>query len=285
MSRAGPFAVPLLAGVFTLAMSGPPSTPVATAAPSHFAPRWASAALQAPRPGEDDTPWRFFRENVRHADSLGHWLALFFFTMVLTALYLPRLLNGIAIVVGVLALVKPEVRNSSLVRSGLALFFLGFVALAVAGRFNDNPLGIGFLFAFSRPLAAVMMVLGAVQRLLKRTDKGLARDIAALVASAESSHPVWPDDPPLPEVDRVATRGSAAGSALVELLGAELDDPSNTNPRTVHVEQQAALALCKIYGVLPTAGETVPDSRSTPQNTSQVSGFWRRKISGAKRHG
>jgi hypothetical protein len=237
-------------------------------------------ALQAPGPSDNDTPWRFFRENLAHADSPMKWLALIFFTMVLTALYLPRLLNAIAFVVAVLALVNSKVRNSQLVRIGLTVFVLGFVALNVAGRFNDNALGVGFLFAFSRPLAAVMMVLGATQALLKRTDQRLNRDIAALVASAESTRPVWPDEPPLPEVDLVASHGLRAGSALVALLGHDLDNPSSTNPPSVHVEQQAELALCKIYRVLPTAGETVRDARSVPSDhNSQVSVFWRRKVS------
>ena len=68
------------------------------------------------------------------------------------------------------------------------------------------------------------------------------------------------------------------------ILGAELDDPSSTNPRNVHVEQQAALALCKIYSVLPTAGETVRDARTTPQDNGHVNGFWRRKVSATKGH-
>ena len=160
----------------------------------------------------------------------------------------------------------------------MAVFVLGFVALKVASRFNDNALGVGFLFAFSRPLAAVMMVLGAVQALLKRTDKRLDRDIAALVASAESTRPVWPDEPPLPEVDLVALHGSRAGAALVAVLDRDLDDPSNSNSPSVHVKQQAALALCKIYRVPPTAGETIHDARSTPDSNSQVGGFWRRKV-------
>jgi hypothetical protein len=158
------------------------------------------------------------------------------------------------------------------------------VALVVAGRFSDNPLGAGFLFAFTTPLGAVMMLLGAMQALLERPDKRLNRDIAASVTSAEGARPVWPDEPPVPEVDRVATHGPRAGSALLVLLAAEPDDPSSASPRNVHVEQQAALALCKIYSVLPTAGETVRDARSTPQENSQVTGFWRRKVSATKGH-
>jgi hypothetical protein len=120
-------------------------------------------------------------------------------------MYLPRLVFGMVIGVGVLALVKPEVRRSRLVRGGLVLVSVGWVALVVAGRFNDNPLGFGFLFAFTTPLGAVMMLAGAIGALLKRTDTRLNRDIAALVTSAEGSRPVWPDQPPLPEVDASAT--------------------------------------------------------------------------------
>ena len=48
--------------------------------------------------------------------------------------------------------------------------------------------------------------------------------------------------------------------------------------------QARAVALCKVYGVLPTAGETVRDARSTPLDSSQVSSFWRGKVSGKKPH-
>jgi hypothetical protein len=95
---------------------------------------------------------------------------------------------------------------------------------------NVLPLGAGFLLAFLSPVAAVMMLLGAMRALLTRSDKNLNRDIAALVASAESSRPLWPDGPPLPEVDQVATHGSRAGSALLVLLGVAPSDPSGTNP-------------------------------------------------------
>ena len=226
----------------------------------------------------DDTLWGFISNAIRHADTPGKWLALPFFTILMAYVYLPRFLIGIVIVVGVLALVKPQVRASRLVRSGLALFALGLAVLTVAGRFNDNALGAGFLFAFTSPIAAVMMMLGAAGALLKRSDTRLNRDIAALVASAERARPFWPDEPPLPDVDLVARHGSRAGLALVALLGNELNDPSATPP-SLHVEQQAALALCKIYGVLPTAGETIRDARSTPQERGHVAGFWRRKVS------
>ena len=140
LTRAPFLTVPMAASPGDLAVPAPAQTPMAT-----------SAALQPPSPREDDTPWGFFRQNIKHADSLAKWLALIFFTTTLTYMYLPRLVFGIVIVVGVLALVKPKVRDSRFVRGGVALVSLGGVALVVAGRFNDNPLGFGFLFAF-RPL-------------------------------------------------------------------------------------------------------------------------------------
>ena len=162
------------------------------------------------------------------------------------------------------------------------LVAVGWVTLTVAGRFSDNPLGAGFLLAFTTPLGAAMMLLGAMQASFKRSDRGLNRDIAALASAAEASNPLWPDEPPLPEIDRVATHGTRAGAALLELLEAKAPDPSRAASRSVHVEQQAALTLCKIFSVLPTAGETVRDARSAPQENEQVAAFWRRKVSAAK---
>jgi len=299
MSRARPFALSLLAGLFALVspgvLTGQSLTSVpfrnvavasypgdlAVSAPAQL-PMATASALQAPAPAEDDTPWGFFSKNIKHADTLAKWLALIFFTTLLMYLYLPRLVLGVVIAVAGLALVQPRVRHSKLVRVGLVLVSVGWVALAVAGRFNDNPLGFGFLLAFTTPLGAAMMLLGAMQALLARTDRRLNRDIAALVASAEASSPLWPDEPPLPEVDLVATHGTRAGTALIELLEAEAADPSSAGAGSVRVEQQAALALCQIFSVLPTAGETVRDARSTPQENDQVTAFWRRKVSAAK---
>ena len=301
MSMARPFAFSLLAGLFALVSSGVLTSQSLTRAPFPAVPIGAyagdvdgsapaqtptatTAVLQPPSPAEDDTPWGFFSKNVKHADTLAKWLALIFFTTLLTYLYLPRLVIGIVIVVGALALVMPRVRHSKLVRAGLVLVAIGWVALGVAGRFNDNALGFGFLLAFTTPLGAAIMLLGAVQALLKRTDRRLNQDIAALVTSAEGSRPVWPDEPPLPEVGRVATHGTRAGAALVALLEAGADHSSSATPRSVHVQQQAALALCKIFSVLPMAGETVRDARSTPQENEQVTAFWRRKVSAATGH-
>jgi hypothetical protein len=93
--KARPFAFSLLAGLFALVSSGvitgqsltrAPFRTVSTAAyPEDFAVSGPAhlliaAALQPSSPSDDDTPWGFFRKNVKHADSLTKWLALIFFT-------------------------------------------------------------------------------------------------------------------------------------------------------------------------------------------------------------
>lgn len=251
-------------------------------AASHLAAPSTMTATVSLQPKDDETPWGFFIENIGKANSLGKWLALIFFTVVLTALHLPLLWKYIVIAVGVLALLVPRVRRSRLVLAGLALLLVGLVPLFVAGQFNSNPLGFGFLFAFTQPLAAILMALGATSALFRRTDRRLNESVAALVAVARGSRPVWPDDPPLPEVGRVAERGSVAGPALVALLGPENDEPSAPDQWDPHVEQQAQLALCRIYGVMPQAGETVADARLSRAENRAARQFWRAKVARAK---
>ena len=239
----------------------------ARAAPSGA--RIVAAGAQTPTGRkDDDTPWRFFLDNVRHADSLAKWLALIFFTIVLIALYASQFLTAVLAAVGVLALFSHRVRSSRLVRGGFALVLAGLVPLVVAGRFlSDNPLGFGFLYAFTRPVAAGMMAVGAMLALLK-TDKRMKRDIAALINAASDRRPVWPDHPPLPQVDHVARHGSRAAHALVALLPSESDDASADGSPDLHVEQQVELTLCRIYGVLPASGER----SATPGRHSKKTG-------------
>jgi hypothetical protein len=80
MSMARSVAFSLLAGLFALASSGPLAGQSLTRARSaNHAPTATAAVLQPPSgPAEDDTPWGFFRKNIKHADSLTKWLALIF---------------------------------------------------------------------------------------------------------------------------------------------------------------------------------------------------------------
>ena len=93
MSRARGFVFPLLAGLMTLVASGASTGQSLTRTPrgDHALSAPAQTAAAEPRsPSDDDTPWGFFRKNVKHANSLGKWLALIFFTTMLTYMYLLR---------------------------------------------------------------------------------------------------------------------------------------------------------------------------------------------------
>lgn len=126
-------------------------------------------SIQTPRaPAGSDSPWSFFKENVRHADSVGKWLALIVFTVLLASMYAVLWFDAAIVLVVVLAAVSPRVRDSRLVRTGFGVFLVGVLPLVAAGLFNDNPLGFGFLFTFCRPVAAILMSTGAAFALLRR---------------------------------------------------------------------------------------------------------------------
>ena len=123
-----------------------------------------------PLPGEQ-TPWEFFRDAVPHIDSIGKGLALAFFTTMLTfmnfmaviaKLRLSFLLPVLLIALASSAVFSPAVRQSRFVRVGFGLVALGVVPLIIAGRFTNNPLGFGFLFAFLTPVGGLLIVSGAV---------------------------------------------------------------------------------------------------------------------------
>jgi len=63
-------------------------------------------------------------------------------------------------------LFSPTVRRSRLARTGTGLVVLGVVPLLIAGIFDANPLGFGFLFASLTPVGALLIVSGAIAALL-----------------------------------------------------------------------------------------------------------------------
>jgi len=145
---------------------------IALAAPASTVDRVAANAVQQPAAGADeDTPWGFFSKNVGKADTFWKWVELILFTILFSGLYAALYLPFIAIGVAVLALISSRVRDSRLVRGGLVLYFGGLAALFIAGRFNDNPLGFGFLYSITRPIGAVMMVAGAALALIKKVGR------------------------------------------------------------------------------------------------------------------
>jgi hypothetical protein len=135
------------------------------------------ALFARPLPDEQ-TPWEFLRNGAAHADSPGKRMALVFFTIVLmwmnfmAALARVRLGLLLPIVLGALlalTLVSPRVRQSRLVRVGFGLLAVGLIPLVVVGGLiTDNPVGLGFLFAFLTPIAGLLILCGTVLALTTR---------------------------------------------------------------------------------------------------------------------
>jgi hypothetical protein len=245
----------------------------AIAAPVSGAAVAAAARGQASgQSGDDQAPWRFFADNVRHVDSFWKFLELILFTILFSGLYAALYLPYIVLAIAALALISARVRGSGLVRAGLLVYVGGLAALFIAGRFNDNPLGFGFLYSLTRPVGAFLMVLGAALSLVK-TDRAARRAVGGLAAAADARQPIWPDHPPLPEVDRVARQGTRASRALAALLGSV----DQTGAPSIHVEQQAELALCRIYGVTAETGRTVSDARASRDENQPVRNLWLKK--------
>lgn len=126
-------------------------------------------------PGEEWTPWQFVHNALPHIDTVGKALALVFFGTIVTFMNFMALMARLRlslpiIVVALLAVaaLSPAVRQSRLVRTGAVLMGVGVLPLVIAGQFDNNPVGLGFLFAFVTPIAGVLIVSGT---LLALTDR------------------------------------------------------------------------------------------------------------------
>ena len=178
----------------------------------------------------------------------------------------------------VLAVTKPEVRDSRLVRVGATVLLVTF------GMLSWLPgIGTGLLFLFSVPIALLLILVGTILSFVK-SDKRMNEDVAALTVAAKRSSRVWPDDSRLPQVDQVARHGLRAGPALLSLLRFESEEQLNDETWNPTLEQQAELALCRIYGELPSGTRTVYDIRAMPAENRQVKQFWEAKVRSAGGH-
>lgn len=121
---------------------------------------------------DESTPWEFFREGISHTDSALKASGLIVFTIVLmwmnfmavlAKIRLGKLLPILAVALAMVALCNSKVRKSRLVRVGFALLGIGLVPLVIVGTFvSDNPVGLGFLFAFMTPIAGLLIISGTV---------------------------------------------------------------------------------------------------------------------------
>jgi hypothetical protein len=149
----------------------------------------------------------------------------------------------------ILAVMKPEARDS-LVRIG------GAVLLVTAGLLGVFPnLLTGLLFWFSAPIALMLILIGTILSFVK-SDRRMNEDLAALAVAAKRTARVWPDDPSLWQADEVAKHGWRAGPARVSLLRFESEEQLSDETWSPYLAQQAELALCRIYGELPSGART-----------------------------
>lgn len=181
------------------------------------------------------------------------------------------LLTLVVVALIIVAIVRREARASWLVRTGAVVLFVTFGLLAAL-----PSLLTGLLFSFSAPVAILLIVLGAIGSFV-RGDGFMNRDIARLAAAARGSNRIWPDHPPLAEVDRVARHGPRAGPTLVSRLHFESEEQRD-DTWSPAVEQQLELALCRIYGETPSGARTVYDIRASAPENARVKPFWEAKI-------
>jgi hypothetical protein len=181
---------------------------------------------------------------------------------------LPVLLGALII----FAITKPEVLESRLVRTG------AIAVLVSSGLLFFLPAMItGLLFFVSVPIGLLLIVVGTVLTLVQ-SDTRRDKDIAALALAAKRSGRLWPDDAPLAQVDQVVKHGSPAGPALVALLRFESEEQFSDPTWSTSVEQQAELALCRIYGEVPKGARTVYDIHATTAENRQVKQFWDSRV-------
>ena len=172
----------------------------------------------------------------------------------------------------VFAITKPEVLDSRLVRTGTIAVFVS------AGLLFFLPTMItGLLFFVSVPIGLLLIIVGTVLT-LTQSDKRRNADIATLAAAAKTTGRLWPDDSPVPQVGQVVKHGTHAGPALVALLRFESEEQFSDPTWSPSVEQQAELALCRIYGELPKGARTVYDVRATPAENRRVKQFWEARV-------
>jgi hypothetical protein len=105
-------------------------------------------------------------------------------------------------------------------------------------------------------------------------------EVAMLVKAAEGLTILWPWIGPVPEVERVVAYRRPIAPLLIDLL-ADDPDPMDVQSKEINwsVQQQVALALCKIFGVTAEAGHVYMNRASQEKNAS-VTQFWVRKVYG-----
>jgi hypothetical protein len=105
-------------------------------------------------------------------------------------------------------------------------------------------------------------------------------EVSMLVKAAKELTTLWPWSGPIPEVARVAAYGKTIAPLLVVILA---DDPDSVEEASqevnLNVQQQVALALCKIYGVTDETWH-VYMNRASREVNARVKLFWIHEVYG-----
>jgi len=110
-------------------------------------------------------------------------------------------------------------------------------------------------------------------------DSAMRADVNRLIQRANALERIWPwEQLPDAELDRVARYGKRVVPLLLELLP---DDPEASSAPDYRVQQNAALVLCRIYGVQDFFGNIYGNRASEAINRS-IRGFWLSKVAESK---
>ncbi len=132
--------------------------------------------------------------------------------------------------------------------------------------------------AWSALLLVLSMAVVGLSAAEEPSHEQLRANVEKLVQAAQKRTTLWPWQGPVPEVASVAAYGKAIAPMLVNLLAADPDALDESSPEVDwHVQQQIALALCKIYGVTEEAGH-VYMNRASREKNAEVKRFWVQKV-------
>jgi len=126
-------------------------------------------------------------------------------------------------------------------------------------------------------LIAVALLIALPMSETQVPSAAMKADVDRLVQAAEQLAGGWPSQPPpaIPEVVLVARHGKAVVPLLTALLS---DDPNaERDQKRWKVQQQASLALCRIYSESTHCGRTYCDG-DPPERIGNVKRSWLAKI-------
>lgn len=132
-----------------------------------------------------------------------------------------------------------------------------------------------------RFIAGATFFIGTTAGQPAQPTSTMKADVRRLVTGAEKLARLWPWQGPIPEVALVVRHGTRVAPLLIALLDDDPDDPS-PGASDWRVQQQAALALCRIFGVTEECGH-VYCNRAARDVNKGVKKFWSAKISGVGR--